>query len=92
MVTRDMMLELYLRLSLIKKFSKYDYHKHKQYIEYLLKEYKNSGAAFVKKFYKKYTNASDLGKTDHNEIMLVCKGYYSVKTAELDLNKEIVAG
>lgn len=86
-----MMLKLYLKLSLIKKFSKYDRNKHKQYIEYLLKEYKNSSAAFVKKFYKKYTSAGDLSKIDHNEIMLICKGYYSVKTTEKDLNKEIVA-
>jgi len=62
------------------KFGEYNNKNIKDYIKYIEKKYPKSAETFVKRYYKKSTNLNDIKNVkSRNEIMIICKGYYSIK-------------
>ena len=62
------------------KFGEYNYKNAKKYIKYIEKKYPDSVEKFIKRYYKKSTDLNDVKNLgSNNEIMVICKGYYSVR-------------
>lgn len=80
-----------LKLTEIFSSSTYDDTDRDKYIKYILNTYKNANVELVKKFYNKSSNVNDLENVQGgNEIMLMCKGYYAIRTRDKkDLIKKL---